>query len=326
MGEARARRGGKESWLEAANLHGAAKFPVVCTESRRAALQSQLDCYLRASSSFDTGFARHLLELPYRGGKTSAAVHRFWPKGEAEPGSLPLLCLSGGVDMFKMETHRIATIFARMGGLEVVVLDMPGTGESQIALAADADEIYRGVLEHFAPPPRKRAIFGISFGGHWAAKLGLAGAVDAAINCGGPIGEASPSGDALLRLPNGMTGIVGNALRLEQLPSAAETNAFIANFSLRAQGLLPPKHPAAMLVVNGSNDQYIPRPNTTVFRQVPGATVWVVRDATHCAAERFPRLMPGMLAWLRLQLLGESALHRLEMGVAELVLPPLEAP
>jgi esterase FrsA len=313
----------QEDWLLAAHCHGAAKFPSVCTESRRIAFEKQVACFERAAPSFSTGFARHLLDVPYRGGTTRVAVHQYWPRAES-PGARPLLCLSGGVDMFKIETHRIATIFARLGGLEVVVLDMPGTGESEIALAPDVDEIYRGVLDAFAKPPRKRAIFGISFGGHWSAKLGLQGAVDAAIDCGGPLGEASPSGNALLTLPNGMTGIVGNALRLESPPTDHEVNAFINGFSLRAQGLLPKTNPVPMLVVNGAQDQYVPLANSTVFRGAPGATVWLVRDATHCAAERFPRLMPGMLAWLRLELLGDSASRRLELEVAELILPPLD--
>jgi hypothetical protein len=63
---------------------------------------------------------------------------------------------------------------ARIGRFRVAAIDMPGTGESGMALTADADAIYQELLATLAPTGRK-AVLGVSFGGHWAAKLALLG-------------------------------------------------------------------------------------------------------------------------------------------------------
>ena len=125
--------------------------------------------------------------MPYRGQQTAVAVHLFSPP---QAGKRPLVCLTGGVDTGKFELHRLAWILARCANLTVAAMDMPGTAESEVNLAPDSDVIYRGVLSELAQALDcgRTAIIGLSFGDHWAAKLGRSKAVDAAINIGGPVG------------------------------------------------------------------------------------------------------------------------------------------
>jgi esterase FrsA len=304
-------------WLLASLLYGAARFPVAATPLRREALQRQVACFVRASSSFRLDFARVMVRTPHG---EPFPVHRYRPPGD---GAHPVVCLSGGVDTGKMELHRIAQLLARIGRFEVIALDMPGTGETAMPLREDSDAVYRAVLAQCAGA-RRKALLGISFGGHWAAKLALRGDVDAAVDLGGPVGALDRDADDAGRLPNGMSGIVANAMRLPAVPDGAALADLLARFSLRRQGWLDGAHCRPLLAVNGGDDPYIPATDTRVFARYPGAEVWLLPGLGHCAAERITRVMPAIIAWLRLALHGDHPRERAVLAAAKWLLPPRE--
>ena len=300
--------------LLASACFGAAKFPSLVTAARRDAFARQRETYLAAAArGFPCGFERRELAVPYRGATTPVAAHLFSPRGK-RGAAAPLVILSGGVDTWKMELHRIALLFVRLGGFRVAAIDMPGTGESAIPLAPDADEVYRGVLAGTRGGSARTASFGLSAGGPWAAKLVLTGAVDAGVDLGGPVGAAPRDGAALMRMPNGMPGIVANAVGLEGLPPPDEAAKLVELFSLRASGLLTPRPTAPLLAVNGSDDAYVPAADIDVFRTFPNATVWSIGGATHCAAEKIAPVLLAIVAWLRVQLHGRRLADRLLLG------------
>ncbi|WP_052007240.1 alpha/beta fold hydrolase [Burkholderia paludis] len=304
-------------WLLAAMLYGAARFPVVCTPARQEALRNQVQCFLRASASFPVHFERIEVRHDDDGGAVRFPAHVYQPR---QRGEYPVVCLTGGVDTGKMELHRLALVLALYGRLTVVAIDMPGTGETDTPLQPDSDRLYRTVLSRFGGR-RKKAIVGVSFGGHWAAKLALRNEVDAAIDWGGPIGAAHRDAGALAQLPNGMTGIVANAARLPGLPDVAAMERFLGLFSLRNQGWLDGADCAPLLAVNGDCDPYIPDEDVRVFSAYPSARVWLLRGLGHCAAEASMRVVPGMLAWLRATLYGHGVGNRAALRLAEWVLP-----
>ncbi|POZ63595.1 alpha/beta fold hydrolase [Chromobacterium alticapitis] len=306
----------RRNWLLAAHLYGAACFPVANTPLRREAMRMQTECFLRAAADFPCSFDR--LAQPGLG-----VVHLYQPHGA---GAWPLVCVSGGVDTGKMALHRMALALALLGRFRVLAMDMPGTGESARSLRPDAENDYRAWLDHFAGEGR-RALLGISFGGHWAAKLALMGEVDAAVNLGGPlIGASELEADHAADLPNGMTGIVAHALGLPAMPSRQEVVARLQAFSLRRQGCLERAGGSPLLVVNGEADPYVPAEETETFRSRPRTEVWRFAGLGHCAAERLPRIAPGMIAWLRLRLHGAHAGNRLGYGLATRFLPRLCLP
>jgi len=249
-GEAAERRG---RWHRAAMCHGAAKFPCIVTALQERCYASQLECYAKAASAFPCSFQRLELDVPYRDGSTRVPVHLFAPRADS---NLPLVCLSGGVDTLKVELHRLALTLALVGRFRVAAIDMPGTGESAIALAGDAHRIYEGVLAELHHGA-KRGVWGVSFGGHWAAKLACLASVDAAVDMGGPIGARTLD---YTRLPNGMTGIIANALSDERLLTAAssELAELEAQFSLPKQGLMEARTSSPLLVFNGARDRTSP--------------------------------------------------------------------
>jgi esterase FrsA len=206
----------------------------------------------------------------------------------------------------------------------VAAIDMPGTGKSRVELSPTADEVLRGATEQLTDrlsAPRT-SFFGISFGGHWAAKLALTGRVNAAVDLGGPVGAGGSTLD-LAALPNGMAGIVGNAFGLSAPPGQPDLDRFADEFSLRRQGLFDASTSVPLLVINGTDDQYIPTEDTTAFATSPNATVWLVRGATHCAVEHLHRVLPAAFSWTRAQLEPASRTAVNAARIAQLPLTPL---
>lgn len=312
-----ARAEAAHQWLLAARLYGAARFPVACTPLRREALHRQVACFMRASASFGMDLARETVRLA---DGESVPVHVYRPPGGADR---PVVCLSGGVDTGKIELHRIAQLLAWFGRFEVLALDMPGTGETALPLRADSDALYRTVLAQHAGT-RRKALFGISFGGHWAAKLALRGDVDAAVNLGGPVGAVDREPGEASKLPNGMSGIVANAMRLPAVPDGEALADVLAQFSLRRQGWLDSASCSPLLAVNGNDDPYIPSSDMRVFTRYPAAEVWLFQGLGHCAAERITRVVPAIIAWLRATLYGESSREQALLAAAKWWLPPRE--
>ncbi|WP_410210140.1 alpha/beta fold hydrolase [Aquirhabdus sp.] len=311
----------KGLFMQASMIYGAARFPTAVTPLRELALKRQAACFERAADRIPGHFERRHIALACAGGQ-SVPVHIYAPD---DSGKQPLVLLSGGVDSGKSELHRMALLLARVGRFRVAAVDMPGTCESRAAmlLKPDAEQLYLELLRILAPTGPV-GVMGVSFGGHWAAKLALMDAVDAVVNFGGPVTVFETGGKFLRSLPNGMPGIVSNAYGLAAMPDDVEIDAIMEPFSLRRQGLLEGDKCSPMLVVNGENDQYIPQHDSRMFARYPGNQVWLMRGMTHCAAEGVARILPAMIAWLRLRLYGETMSTRLLFELTKTILPAHE--
>ncbi|MFC9652693.1 alpha/beta fold hydrolase [Streptomyces sp. NPDC056937] len=286
----------------AALAYGWARFPTLADGAKRAALARQTEEYLLAAPGFALPFRRDVLDLPHRGGLTRVPVHVLTPPAVAEKG--PVLLVSGGVDSWKMDVHGLLTaLCAHTGlltalcahtGLPVVAFDIPGTGDSQVPMSPDGAEIVRGLIGHARTLGNGIvAHVGISMGGHYSARSGLAGEADAAIVLGGPV-EAAFDGGRLARF--GMDGIVGNALGFDRQPSPDDLFAALAAFSLRP--LLDQEGQVPMLVVNGADDVHVPQEDTLVFEGRRATEVHLLPDTGHCAVTRLPEVLEIISEWL----------------------------
>lgn len=308
----------------ASSLYGAARFPVAATDSRKEAYRKQLALYLKAASRFQAHFERKIISVDGENGSQTPVVLHIFKRSPSRTKNQPVLIVSGGVDTYKLELHRIASIFALVGGFTVVAIDMPGTGESQTHLTEQSDRLLKNLIDSLRKiygSETKVGFFGLSFGGHWAAKLALTRAVDAAIDLGGPIGQVPLDGHYLTRLPNGMTGIVAHALGMTQMPNPAEAEVLLTRFSLKSQGLLDVANGAPLLAMNGENDVYIPREEISVFKKIQNAEAMLFEDASHCFPEKMARVMPFMVAWLRFHLHGNTLPNRLALSSTRALLP-----
>ncbi|MEV5527007.1 alpha/beta hydrolase [Streptomyces prunicolor] len=303
---------------------GAARFPCLATDDRRAAQEHQLAAYLEAAPRFPVRFQRAVLNVP-----EPVPVHFFQRRRRvrgqsARPG---VIVLCGGVDTWKMDLHRLAVATARATGLLVAAVDMPGTGESTVPLAPDADRILVGLVSQLRRAHGQPVgFYGISFGAHWAAKLALAGHVDAAVDLGGPTGLTDEPVD-LLNLPHGMAGIVGNALHVDEMPDRSTIADLLASFSLREQGLLDKAgaESSPLLVINGADDVYVPLGDIVGLAGRPETTVWVIKDAGHCAPERSSQVNFALWGWLAARLAPGHPLPRLAEIAARQPLRPFLA-
>jgi hypothetical protein len=100
--------------------------------------------------------------------------------------------------------------------------------------------------------------------------------------------------DHLPLMPNGVSGIPGNALfRNEPFPDDDALVATMAPFDLAAQGLLDTwgHDPTPLLVANGADDPYVPQDDIIVFDNRSHTLTRVISGATHCAPEAMPTLM-----------------------------------
>jgi esterase FrsA len=289
------RYAGAGSHQLAALAYGWAKFPTLADDSKRRALGNQLEQYLLAAPDFGVNFQRRVLDVPYRDASTPVPVHIF--AASDLPVAAPVLLASGGVDSWKMDLHNVFVLAAATAGVRVVAFDIAGTGESAVPMTPDGGaEIVRGLIAEARKLGNGIVIhLGISMGGYYSARSGLAGEVEAAMVLGGPV-EAAFNRDASL-LQFGMAGIVGNALGFDERPSAAELAATFEAFSLRP--LLDQDINAPMLVVNGTDDVHVPQHDTVVFEGRRETEVHLIPDTGHCAMTKFPEAVGLMFSWLQ---------------------------
>ncbi|QDY81447.1 alpha/beta hydrolase [Streptomyces qinzhouensis] len=272
--------------------YGWARFPTLADQAKRAALAHQTEQYLLAAPGFAVTFRRDVLDLPYRGGLTRVPVHVFTPPGVT--GRRPMLLVSGGVDSWKMDLHGLLLTLCSHTGLPAVAFDIPGTGDSQVPMSPDGAEIVRGLIGQVRNLGNGLVVHvGISMGGHYSARSGLAGEADAAIVLGGPV-EAAFARGRLTRF--GMDGIVGNALGFDRRPSHDELFTALAAFSLRP--LLDLDGQAPMLVVNGADDVHVPPDDTLVFEGRRDTEVHLLPGTGHCAVTRLPEVLRIISEWL----------------------------
>ncbi|MFE2993589.1 alpha/beta hydrolase [Nocardia sp. NPDC059246] len=279
----------------AALAYGAAKFPSLANDARRTALRHQLEQYTSAAPGFGAHFERRILELPYRDGTISVPVHLL--SADDDYAARPVLIASGGLDTWKMDLHDISLAFVRGAGVTVMGFDHPGTGETEAPLDAHADEVIDGLIAEARRLGNGRAgHFGLSYGGNFAAASGLRGAVDAAIDLGGPIVDSFEK-ENFQHLMFGMKDIAGNAFGFTTAPTPDEIMAASKPF-IRAD-LLARDDNSPMLIVNGADDVHITASDTLTFSGRRDTEVHLIPGTGHVAASKLPEVLPLITTWLR---------------------------
>jgi esterase FrsA len=94
-----------------------------------------------------------------------------------------------------------------------------------------------------------------------------------------------------------MHDILGNAMHWDHSPTLDELTAGLQQLSRR--GLFAAQHNSAMLVINGTDDYFVPRSDTLVFEGRPNTDVHLIEGTGHCAMSKAPEVVPQIIAWLR---------------------------
>lgn len=271
--------------------YGYAKFPCLADEGRRAAYAKQIEQCLIAASTGAVTFERRVVDVGHDGVQVPVTVHQY-STPDADLAGSPVLLASGGVDAWKDDFHGLWEAFTQFTGMTVLAFDIPGTGEATIAMSADSV----GIVSQLIAEARRLgdgrvAHFGLSMGGYFSARTGLAGEVDAAVVLGGPV-RAAFTADT----PHGaIGGIIANAMGLDAPPTDDEIQERWAPMSLAP--LLETDAAIPMLVVNGADDPLVPQEDTLLFEGRTNAEVHLLADSGHCAAEKLAEVIPLIIGW-----------------------------
>jgi esterase FrsA len=245
------------AFLRASFYYFLARFPHILSPLGEAAYRKSTEAYIQAGLHFDPQL--ETVRISSELGAIVGYLRR--PKGLERP---PVVMLCGGIDVWKgdLELHRIGEQLLEQG-LAIFALDMPGTGESPISTGKSAETVFTKALEHLRSrsdlDTERIGAYGLSFGGHWTAKLALQHlGLKAVVNVGGPIHQSFQS-VWLERLPIGtqlaLAKIQGMSLQEVGAQGVAQG---LAQLSLLEQGWLEPRaNQAALLSINGSLDELV---------------------------------------------------------------------
>jgi pimeloyl-ACP methyl ester carboxylesterase len=155
-------------WLQAYRFSFLGRYPVPNHPAKERQYERAREFFLQAASLDDPPVER--VSVPVDGGELPFYVLR--PAGVERP---PVVMLWGGIDTWKEEMYeRTGTLF-RSNGFAVLLLDIPGVGESPLLAGSDAERQWTPVFDWLAAQDDldagRCAAVGASFGGYWAMKL-----------------------------------------------------------------------------------------------------------------------------------------------------------
>ncbi|MEW6265015.1 MAG: alpha/beta fold hydrolase [Thermodesulfobacteriota bacterium] len=286
-----------QEYQKAAIFYYLARFPFVGSPAKETAYRRHIQCYLKAAESMTPPL--QIVRLPFEG-KEIIGYLRI-PNAPRPP----VVIFSGGVDTWKSD-FELAVLPMLRQGLAVLALDMPGTGESQWPLAPESDRVYHRVIEYLKTRPdldgERLGVLAVSFGGYFAVRLALTRPeVKASVNVGGPIALCFTAGH-IKNVPEVMVKTIAHAMREDKDLPLRDLAAKAGVFSL--EGLLRnPKHRAALLSINGDQDQLVLIDDLYIIAQlgVPQEE-WVYPGDGHCAPRHFNEWTVKAAAWLKARL------------------------
>lgn len=165
--------GRREALLQAYRFSFLGRYPVPNHPAKQRQYERARSFFLEAARLDDPAVERVTVPFDGREGEGTEVV--FYVLRPSEAARPPVVMLWGGIDTWKEEMYdRVGTLL-RSQGFAVLLLDMPGVGESPVRAGRDAERQWAPVFGWLAgredlDADRCGAI-GASFGGYWAMKL-----------------------------------------------------------------------------------------------------------------------------------------------------------
>jgi esterase FrsA len=158
----------REAWLQAYRFSFIGRYPVPNHPAKERQYERARDFFLQATRLDDPPVQRVAVTV----GEGELPFYVLRP-GSAERA--PVVLLWGGIDTWKEEMYeRTGTLF-RSKGFAVLLVDIPGVGESPLLAGRDAERQWTPVFDWIAAQDDldadRCAAVGASFGGYWAMKL-----------------------------------------------------------------------------------------------------------------------------------------------------------
>ena len=163
----------REALLQAYRFSFLGRYPVPSHPAKGRQYERARSFFLEATSLDDPPVDRVTVAFDGRAGEGAEVVfYVLRPRGAERP---PVAMLWGGIDTWKEEMYDRVGSLLRSHGIAVLLLDMPGVGESPVRAAADAERQWTPVFDWLAGQDdldgSRCAAIGASFGGYWAMKL-----------------------------------------------------------------------------------------------------------------------------------------------------------
>jgi esterase FrsA len=314
----------RNAFLLASSYYQIGKFPYTRDgdwEYYRIAYEKSMAAYERAGRYFSAPL--EVVELPYKGGLIRGYLHL---PSVTHRAPVPVLIASGGIDVFKVENYPLVKLM-NTRGIAVVVLDIPGVGESNyIPADPNHNQVFSAMLTHLEKDRRidgsRAAVFATSFGGNAAAKVAFTDERFVAVVAAcapvheifdQPVWATGIAPAPLLRaimdsiVPeirlNVLADRFGLAVPLEE-SDYAEFAERSAGFSLVNQGLIPGSEKAKvpLLVINTVDDDIAPLSDMELLADAAEKSeLMYMGEGGHCGEKG---LMISMMSpWLESYLL-----------------------
>ncbi len=245
----------RELWFQAYRAAFMGRYPVPNHPLKERQYERAREFFLKATALENPPL--EVIELPFENSRLRFYLTRP-AAGENRP---PVAMVWAGIDTWKEEMHgRLGALF-RSRGFAVLLVDMPGVGESPVLAAGDAERQWTPIFDWLATREdldgTRCAAIGGSFGGYWAMKLAYThrDRLRAAVNWGGGVHitftpewqqRSRNASSYLMDLMNARARIFGGETFDDFVARCPE-------LSLLDQGLLD-QPSAPLLLVNGRDD------------------------------------------------------------------------
>ena len=163
----------RKALLQAYRFSFVGRYPVPNHPAKQRQYERARSFFLEAAGLDDPPMDRVTVPFEGREGEGSQVVfYVLRPHGIERP---PVVLLWGGIDRWKEEMYDRVGSLLRSQGFAVLLLDMPGVGESPVLAGRDAERQWAPVFDWLAERDdldgNRCAAIGASFGGYWAMKL-----------------------------------------------------------------------------------------------------------------------------------------------------------
>jgi esterase FrsA len=158
----------REALLQAYRFSFMGRYPVPNHPAKVLQYERARAFFLQATALDDPPL--QAVAVPFEEGEV-----RFHVVRPSAGDRFPVVMVWGGIDTWKEEMYeRLGGLF-RSNGFAVLLIDIPGVGESPVLAGPDAERQWTSVFDWLAEQPdldaSRCAAVGASFGGYWAMKL-----------------------------------------------------------------------------------------------------------------------------------------------------------
>lgn len=160
----------RETFVTAYRYYSFARWPTPLSLGKERAAELARAAFLAASESIAPQL--EILRIPFEGSE----IVGYMRLPADSPGPFPIVIAIGGLDSRKEDMiERFSALLPH--GIGAIGFDQPGTGEAPVPLAPGSERMFSRVLDELAKRSdidgNNIAVYGGSFGAHWAAKLAV---------------------------------------------------------------------------------------------------------------------------------------------------------